>query len=240
MRLESCYFGQYGNPRWERMARVLSYTASLFCPSWSVNVTPIGPNGENQRIARKLTNNTHKLEHWADIVEASSDGERLLLIDTDTMILRSLDAVWDQPFDVAITTKVAEYPINGGVVFLRASQAVKTFMATWREVNRQMLNDPGFHQPWKRRFAGMNQAALGYILTEHRPALNIVELPCAEWNCQDDTWPLFAPEVTRIVHVKAALQLACLEAQPIPAELVELARLWKFYDREASQIARHA
>lgn len=241
-RLESCYFGdQLGRP-WHRLAGVLRYTAERHCPGWSIRVEEIAPVALDHRLgARTLVRNSQKLERWRSVVAAAAEGDRVLLIDTDTMIVNPLDDVWDLEFDVAYTTKPAEYPINGGVMFLRVSPAVRAFMDRWAAENLRMLKDPGFHQPWRRRFAGINQASLGYLLEEARPAaVAFRELPCATWNCEDASWDVFDPTVTRIVHVKSALRLACIDTQPIPPMLAELAARWKAADRDATRILQPA
>lgn len=241
-RLESCYFSAVPDRRWDRMAAVLRYTAAQQCPGWRVNVHALAPAGHRGH-SRTVANNTHKLDEWARIVAAAADGDRIALVDADVFLLRPLDDVWAWPFDVAITTKPgAEYPINGGVVFLRVSPASRRFMADWQRANAEMLADPGFHLPWRRRFAGINQAALGYLRDGRGlPDLQLRELPCAEWNCEDAHWASFDPAVTRIVHVKSALRLACLETQPIPPELLPLVRVWKDLEARArAQMSRTA
>ncbi len=237
--LYACYFRGDYQDRWERLARVLRLTAAEHCPDWRVQVESIAPVAIHHRLgSRTVVRNTQKLERWADVVAAAENGDRLLLMDADTFLVRSLDAVWDLNFDVAITTKRAEYPINGGVVFLRISEAVKRFMEAWRSINSRMLHDPGFHQSWKRKYAGMNQAALGYLLEAERPSgVQLLELPCSEWNCEDSAWATFDPSVTRIVHVKSELRIACLDTQPIPPALSGLAARWRALDRQAQGVA---
>jgi hypothetical protein len=239
-RLEACYFADGVTPVWPRLAAVLEMTAREHCPDWLVNVRSIAPTAVNHRLgSRTVIRNTQKLEEWARIVASAQDGERLLLIDADTFVVQPLDPVWDLDFDVAITTKPrqAHYPINGGVVFLRMSAAVRRFFEAWRDVNCRMLHDPGLHHPWKRKYAGINQAALGCLLEESRPAdVRILELPCTVWNCEDFCWSEFDPTVTRIVHVKSALQIACLR-NPVPEEFKELASLWRSLDSRTRGVA---
>lgn len=236
-RLEGCYFPRPGTElMWERLARVLEATAAEQCPGWQVRVAKI-PAAAGSTAA----SNTAKLEHWRRVVQETADGDRVLLIDADTMILRPLDAVWDQPFDVAYTTKTKKFPFNAGVMFVRVSPQTKAFMAAWAEENRQMLADSTRHQPWKATYGGINQAALGRLLSEGRVAnLATAALPCLEWNCEDTSWASFDPAVTRILHIKSLLRVSALSrSRPVP-ELAPLVERWRDADRQARPEARSA
>jgi hypothetical protein len=85
-------------------------------------------------------------------------------------------------------------------------------MAKWRTVNHQMMNDRQLRDRW-RRYAGINQRALGSMLERQCGDFgHLLQLPCAEWNCEDSAWASFDPNVTRIIHVKSALR-AAIEVQ---------------------------
>jgi hypothetical protein len=233
-RLEACYFHAGGDGRWARLAAVLRATARQHCPGWGIQVQDVPPQ-LLERGKRGEACNTAKLEHWNAVVQASADGDRVLLIDADTFIVQPIDDIWDRTFDVAYTKRLSRFPLNGGVVFLRVSAAVRQFIARWVGENRRLM-EHGSDQPqeWRHRFGGVNQASLMTVLSEPHD-LEVLALPCAEWNCEDTSWDLFDPVATRIVHVKSALRLACLEPQPIPPELAHLAGLWKSLDRIAAQ-----
>lgn len=233
-RLEACYFSAIGSDgRWTRLSRVLEWTARRHCPSWHVNVELITPAPASSVLnIRAYETNTSKLDRWAEIVAAAEDGEHLLLIDADTMILRTLDDIWEYPFDLAYTTKRARFPLNGGVIFLRVSNRVKAFMAAWAVQNRARLADDDRAADWRFTHGGVNQAALAQLLdTDH--GLHLLALPCAEWNCEDSAWASFNPDITRIVHIKSALRQACLTGFTYPDELNPLRELWRTAEREA-------
>lgn len=234
-RIESCYFGTGAGDQWPRMARVLAHTAAQQCPGWEIAVEPlpaprVHPNRNPGHVA-----NTAKLDHWSRLIEVAPDGDEVLLIDADTMILRPLDPIWDEPFDVAYTVRPDGYrhPLNGGVVFVRVSDAARMFLDLWRTENRRMFNDPAYHRSWKAKYAGINQPALGVLLEERRSHARLRALPCAEWNCEESAWPTFDPQVTRIVHLKSALRRGLFNLQPPTPQLKPLVRLWKTIEREA-------
>lgn len=235
-RLEAPWFG--GSEAFVRMARVLDYTARVHCPEWVVNVShvPVQPLQAHDRAKDSHVQNTQKMEQWNAIVQGAADGERILLMDADTFITRPLYDVWEREFDLAYTSKDSRFPFNSGVMFLRVSAATKAFFEAWAAVNREMLTTASIHAPWRERFGGINQAAFGRML-ESGPSIDIAELPCREWNCEDSAWAHFDPEVTRIVHVKSALRRYLFPRHVRLAKpgVPELAELWTALEREACE-----
>ena len=233
-RLLSCYFG--GSLDWERLARVLAFSARRHCVGWEIDVRRIPAPPATHSLSANKNGNTHKLDWWAEQVESAEDGSQLLLIDTDTMVLGPLDDAWSDDFDFAYTVKGGQFPLNAGVVFLRVSDRVRAFMRLWRDENRKMFKDPAYHHPWYRRFGGLNQAALGKMLTESVAAsmgVKIGRLPCAVWNCENATWADFKSGATRIVHLKNGLRLAALATGAGSTKLMPLVRIWRALEREA-------
>jgi hypothetical protein len=231
--IEACHFGVDHDGRWSRLARVLAYSAAQQCPGWTVTVAHATP-----RVRRCASGgigharNTEKMDEWRRIVMAAPDGARMLLIDVDTFIVRPLDDVWERPFDIAYTTKPAEFPFNAGVVFLRVSPRVRAFVHDWWTVNEKFARDREAHDTWRRRFGGINQAALGAILhapefATMRAGVHLETLPCREWNCEDSSWAFFDAERTRVVHVKSALRRAIFDSPSNQAGLRKLAALWR-------------
>ncbi len=236
-RLEACYFGDGECGEWPRLATVLRHTAARHCPDWAPHIVALPPPPRTLDVfAPDMNrNNTWKLDYWCSRIEHAEDGARVLLMDTDMVILRPLDAVWQQPFDVAYTTRPAEYPFNAGVVFVRVSEVSRAFVRLWRDENRRMFADRAYHRPWRRKYGGMNQAALGCVLeSAQRQTLSILPLSCAEWNSEDASWPAFDPAVCRVLHVKSALRRTIFGSGPPLRELQHLARLWGDLERAAS------
>jgi|GEM_PF-2050441 len=235
--LEACYFGADPDHLWVRMATVLRFTAETYCPNWEIQVRHVRP--EPMRSALGIpshVHNTQKMEHWYHVVTGAPDGARLLLMDADTMILRPLDDVWDRDFDIAYTVKEqTRFPFNSGVVFLRVSDRTRAFVEEWRRENRRMLGDSRHHQVWRKQYGGINQAALGYMLSKgDRAGVHLLTLPCCEWNCEDSSWARFDPATTRIVHIKSGLRRAIFFGLPLPSSgVAELTKTWKALERAA-------
>lgn len=246
-RLEACYFGADPTRQWARLAAVLRATADEHCPAWQIAIRHIQPR--RHRSALLLASNvanTQKLEEWCRLVQEAEDGQPLLLIDADTAILRPLDDIWERPFDLAYTTKPgARFPFNAGVIFVRVSTAVRAVFAAWWAENFRMLQNSAYHHKFRRVFGGLNQAAFGSLLRSGElAALQLLELPCVEWNCEDASWAHFDPAVTRILHIKDGITAGNLrkaifgQQPPQTPQVHALAALWRDIESKAADAAR--
>lgn len=257
--LVSCYFANGSDTRFERMARVLRYTAAKYCPDWTIAIDAITPAPMRSALGvPSHVSNTQKMEAWWRAVEALPDESRVLLIDADTFIVGPLDAVWDLDFDFAYTSKEhTRFPFNSGVVFLRVTPAVRAFMRVWRDENVRMLGDAANHRPWREAYGGINQASLGYALRQagidpkHPPAdafpftssagtMQIRRIPCQVWNCEDSHWHTFDPQATRIVHLKGILRTCLFQPTSRRSRLRTLITLWHALERDAGRDGRAA
>ncbi len=237
--LYSCYW----HAQFEKLARVLECSARVHCPDWEIQIEKLGrPTGLTSAMGVSAhVDNTHKLERWKAILDQAEDGRPILLIDTDTVILRELEPIWRQDFDVAFTTKPADsrFPLNGGVMFVRAGAASRWFLAKWAATNRVFLTDRRYsHNPLRKKFGGINQAALGAVLQQTLPDVRVCELPCSEWNCEDESWQKFGPQ-TRILHIKSGLRREVLKLYgPRPKFAhADCVQAWKQYEKLASSPA---
>lgn len=247
-RLESLYFGAEGS-RYARMARVLDYTARRHCPNWAINVRAVEPEPV-QGLQREtlLVVNTQKLDLWCRTIIEAPVGDRICLMDSDTLLVNGLDDAWDLDFDFAYTVRDYIIPINAGVLFVRVTPETKAFMQRWSDVNAAMYADVPYHLQWKEKYGGMTQASLGSILESDDHGLNLLTLPCREWNCEDSSWGEFDPAVTRVLHIKSGLRELIFRGDVGPPQypgwtnemLMPLADHWKALEREAEEAAKPA
>jgi hypothetical protein len=252
-KLYSCWFdastvaGPWPASWYARHAAVLERSARENIPGWTIDVREIAPppNLHAARPGNKSAYiyNSHKLRDWLEVTESCADGDRLLLIDADTMVLRSLDPVWDSEFDVAYTIKrdVTRLPINAGVVFLRVNARSRAFMRAWLDWNMRLLGSAALHTKYWAKYAGMNQAALGALLEDGGgPRMaKLHELHCSEWNCESATWKTFDPaNPPRIAHVKGNLRKGLMAPEKYPnafsgAGRQQIADIWHAYERKS-------
>lgn len=242
-RLLACYFATRDGSAsyWDRLVRVLGYSASLQCPGWEIRIDTIQVPTLRAMFVESLADNTHKLAWWHQRVEEAADGDRLLLIDADTAILRPLDSLWQREFDFAYTARTgSRFKLNGGVIFLRVSNRTRAFMEAWVKQNAALLSMK--RREWRRRAGGVNQASLeDLIQAAGHFGVRLLELPCAEWNCEDSAWGSFDPDVTRILHIKSLLRIACIDRKPLVSTDVRLpAQVWRALEHAATAQAKTA
>jgi len=226
--LFASYFGDVTTPRggmYQRLAMVLESSAKRHLPGWEVRVeriteVPLQPASGNPSHGW----NTLKLEWWRDMVRGAPDGARLLLIDGDTAILKPLDSVWRLSFDIAYTVRERGLPLNGGVIFLRVSKKTRAFMETWWEINSKFFHSDLKHAPWRAKYAGINQAALGCLLETVAHGCALERLPCREWNCCQWQWLDCS---TRIIHVKSVLRRAVFGVEAPRTGMQPMINLWR-------------
>lgn len=240
-RIESVYFAlkrglRAYDDRYVRMARVLERSARMHCPGWEVNVreidAPLAARYGNRGGRNGLATNTDKLREWGRIVDEAPDGDTIALLDSDMMALGTIDGAFATPFDVACTDKqhCQKLPFNGGAVFVRVNERSRAFMRTWVEVNDRLFANPEEHAPYRGRFGGMNQAALGYMLERMTIDVAFRWLPCATWNCCDEVlWRAWRG--ARLVHIKSGLRRAIFNGSVYRPHLAELRAIYFEHER---------
>jgi hypothetical protein len=154
--------------------------------------------------------NSVKLNYWAEKIKQETGN--ICLIDGDTVVLKDVEHVFDQDFDIAFTrrSKGVNIPINGGVLFVKDSPRVHDFFDKWVLTNNEMLTNRLLHLEWYRKYNGINQASFGYMLEKYKSDLKIIEVPGVKYNACDRIDWMGINEDTHILHVKSELRLACI------------------------------
>lgn len=201
MRVYSCWFGA---DKFRLMATALRNSLARHEPEADVTIVEIEP----PKIVDSFRSNTIKLAAWVEWACNQPDGAECLLIDGDCLLRDSVRVAFAHEFDIAFTGKgTKRLPVNGGVVFFRASERVRAFFRQWLAVNNAMLADRNFHAPYEIRYGGINQASLGLIRENPPRDVLIIELPCAEYNaCHEPLWIRW--QEARVIHYKSALRRA--------------------------------
>ena len=108
--------------------------------------------------------NIVKLEIWNDLIQKSNTGDKIALLDCDTLVTKDFSDVFNNDFDVAFTDKPEpEGTFNGGVIFVNVNDASKEFFNIFLKINYKMLEDKEFHEKYRKKYSGMNQSAMGYL-----------------------------------------------------------------------------
>lgn len=242
-RLYVCAFGTDRAREWRRLFETLRATAATHCATWDRTFDWCAPAPVQARTGVEAhAHNTIKLDAWAQFLARCDDGDRVLLLDADTVILEPIDDIWARAFDLAYTVKPQGFPFNLGVIFLRVSPATRVFMDRWRAKNAE-LAAMTYEQArtWRRQFGGINQAAFGLLRDAGAlRGLALEMLPCATWNCEETGWQVFASAPPRILHIKGALRRSLFRGEQPPKALRPALQAWLALEQasQASQVAQ--
>lgn len=242
MRLVTALFAASSRADYRRLAGALVSSVATHSPATPLTVIEAIADtrlysrhaGASDKARESFVFNTRKMQLWQEAVAATPDGEIVGLLDADTLVLRDLSDLAAGPADWHVTYTQrppgSRFPINSGVVFARGGAEAREFFARWRAVNEAMLLDPAMHQRHRAEWGGINQAALGAMIMDPAGPARLLEQQCAEWNCEDTTWHLYDPAVTRILHIKGRLRKCCLADRAPDPVTAPLLALWRAHD----------
>lgn len=193
----------------DSLAEVFKKSVELNIPNAElINFDVKYPENESGRPMFCHHNHT-KLEIWADFMQMASDN--VIFSDLDMLALRDPVEIWDNNFDICYTERTIKntgriIPLNGGIIFAKPTTAAREFFKLWAEVDRMMYYDPKLHDQYYRKYAGMNQASLGYLI--ENPDLysaKLLAVKTRKYNAVDCDWQHINNE-TVFVHIKSLLR----------------------------------
>lgn len=180
---------------------------------------------KEQGIKYGMIANSVKLKTWIDFLEDCNDN--VIFTDCDMLMLQRADKAFYPDFDVAYTTRTRSnlIPVNSGVVMVKPTEKAKSFMREWLRINDEMFKDQNFHQKWRAKYQGINQAAFGYLLETGGYEAKLHEYSTREWNAVECDWQRISTK-TVFLHIKGSLRDSVL-AQRIPTgPKAEAMKLW--------------
>lgn len=234
MKILVVQFDYSQSERYDRLLSVFRKSAEVNCPAAEVVVERIDPPKKTKRKIG-LSSNWHKFKVWNRFVQDQRNGEHVILMDADMLILGDMRPAFSHEFDIGLTVRTkANWKYNGGVVFVKVSEATKDFLRTWGEIDERMYLDEKFHAPYSKKYKGQNQSSLGWMV-EHNETVKIKEFPCAVWNACNEDWQQI-DDRTRVIHLKSNLRLACLgEVTGAPSKMRRAYNEFKKYERMLSE-----
>lgn len=185
--------------------------------------------GHIQHAKNSYVANSIKLNYWAKKIKEESGN--ICLIDGDTVVIKDVSEVFDKDFDIAYTRRSVgvNIPINGGLLFVKASDRVHDFFDKWVLTNNEMLSNKSLHALWYKKYNGINQASFGYMLEQYKSNLKIIELPGKIYNACDRIDWIQVNDMTKILHVKSELRMACIQ-NIVPPQYKKAVEIWKRYE----------
>lgn len=194
-----------------------------FCRSWEQNariplhIYQITAPQESRKYYGFSANHA-KLKEWVKRLNGDT-----ILIDADMLCLQDISDGFKKINHIGITERDGKIPYNGGVVFVKDTPEAKEFMSKWLEIDDRMLTDSEFHKPYHEKYAGQNQASLGWMLENGYEDM-VAVLPktynlCEPWSDRQDA---------KMIHMKGALRRNVFRNHP-RKELEPIVELWKEY-----------
>ena len=157
---------------------------------------------------RTIANGRANLQVLDDLLE-QPDG-LYAICDIDIMFLSSIEPIKDLDFDIAVTVRDMPARYNSGVWFVRLEKA-RPFLKSWRDELEREINNFDKEKLWILEWAGINQSSLATTIDQNS-SINLVELPCLEWNATQSEWDRVTPQ-TKAVHLKGELRRMILGQQ---------------------------
>lgn len=243
MKIISVVFEFDNHGKYEKMSKVLEHSIKKNCPSVDFELIKINPP-KVKSSKRMYEANTVKLELWLEKLKQTKDD--VIFMDCDMMVLGDLQEAFDykSEWDVSYTfrdnKKYTALPMNAGIMFVRNNKRSVAFIEKWAEVNALMYKDiienngRTLHAKWRNIYAGMNQAAWGYLVEECEFDAKLRAIPCAKWNACGESWERVDDE-TKVVHIKSGLRTAVLSRMPlnyIIKNVRKCTKIWRDFARE--------
>ncbi len=209
MKIVSVQFDYHGLGRYEKLAKVFEHSVKKNCPSADFELLKVKPPEIKRKIRSKsFASNTLKLKLWLEVLKNTDDD--VVFMDCDMIILKDISDAFKNHFDIGYTKRTgSRIPYNGGVVFVKNTPAAINFVELWKKINDKMYDDYTFHHKYRNKYAGMNQAAFGYIMENGGYKAKLKPFRCDIWNSCVENWPKIN-EDTKIIHVKGTLRRTVL------------------------------
>ena len=192
---------------------------------------------ETEFVCSRLRDNYIKMREWHKFLHGCQEGEKVIFMDCDMLLLGDISSGFAEDFDFAFTkADRKKEPINTGTVFVRNTRASRRFIDVWLQICERMYVEEDFHTHWRkvRRYWGISQASLGYVLEEECFEARIKYLPLEIYNASGNQLRPLSPQ-TKVIHVKGGGSLHNELFYP-PAKTnryQDIVKLWKQYHKQA-------
>lgn len=210
MEIVTVQFNYPGRPDYNLLLQVFKESVNTYMPKVKFIEFKIDPPPNKTNRPLNFNYNDVKLKIWRDYMLKTKDN--VIFADCDMMMVQSAKHAFDIDFDVAFTARtiVKRIPMNGGIFMARPTNAARKFLDEWYKINHKMLHDVSFHHQWRRRYAGMNQSAFGYLYENGRAGAKVHKYITREWNAVDCDWHHINKK-TVFVHYKSKLRKLVLK-----------------------------
>jgi len=161
-----------------------------------------------------------KIHTWEKIITCLPLGVPILMIDIDTMFFSDpFDDLKQFDFDVGICGN------NTGAIYFSGSQESHKFMHRWRVVTEWLFNNKKLYQHYDKKYKGLDQASMGYLLESGEYPGRVLHLP-RRFHSTVEHYEL----PCHIMHYHSRLRAVVFGDKPIsilPPEIVPYAEAWR-------------
>ena len=140
-----------------------------------------------------------KLKHQIWAREAKKGGN-VVLMDVDTIVLKDIGEVFDYDFDIGITVRSGKNWFNGGVVFVKPTQAAYDILDLWA---KKIHSKDQAKYKWETGHSGTAQPVFAWLYKHGKFNGTIREFPCSTYNCIQP-WGNYRD--ASVIHVKSGLR----------------------------------
>ncbi len=160
-----------------------------------------------------VDNIAEKAPLWAKAAHYYPD-ERIVLLDTDMLVIKDITHFFDEEFDIGFTYKHAEiYPINTGVILAHTTPPTLEFLDAWAQRTTEINNDPKLREQATTRafpFGAPDQMAWWNMISfekgtnKYKISIKNTELTIRGFSCQElnETNSCPITDITHIIHYK--------------------------------------
>lgn len=230
----------FGNDVYRQMADVLELSVRTNCPQAEFLRFDTEAHQHIKGIPDHCPANAHKKQIWADVVH-ENQGQEIVLIDCDTIVLRDLQHVFEEhEFDLAYTVRPHRVRVNAGVMFIRSNATSRRFFDKWMYMQQLLLSEEQRPHLYARlrKYAGLDQAAFEHTLAALDFPVKTLELPCTTYNSVDQTWHEF-DENTAVLHLKGRLRRHAVIDDDDPCKhptIEKPMRAWRHYRNQLTSV----
>ena len=230
MHVHTWVFSRNNNQQYPRMTAVFKHSCEKQGLPCTVHEMPTPPR--TNRIIW-ADDNHFKLMEWARVVTEATPGDLLLISDSDMMCMKlPTEDMFSHVTSVAFTKRdprtSGNIPVNAGMVVVRAGEKATEFFNEWVRRDTVLYDDHAKWTPFKRKYAGMNQASLGWMMED--PVWN-AKVQWLECNTMNMVKPWRGWSEAYFIHVKSGLRKCIFSGLRLDAP-EELVRHWRNLEKE--------
>lgn len=209
MQIVTVQFNYPKRSNYKKVLDVFRYSCKKHMPEAKFNEILIDPPVNKSGRDLNFNYNSVKLKLWLEFVKSTKDN--VILADCDMLARMSAAHAFKYDFDIAFTerTRIKRIPNNGGIMFVRPNERSIKFLTEMLRINNKMLIDLPFHHIWRCKYAGMNQAAFGYMQEKYKGKIKLHKFKTIEFNAVDCDWTSINKH-TVFIHYKSKLRKTVL------------------------------